>query len=331
MANDPSDGPLPGAPLVSIGLPVYNGARYLAEALQSILGQTFEDMELIISDNASTDATQDICEAFATRDPRVRYCRNARNLGAGPNYDRCFRLARGKYFKWAAHDDALAPDYLEKTVAALQASPDAVGCAVGIIEIDATGREMRRYRNALPGIGSRSAARRLGAVIRPGHHCEDFFSLFRRDALAKSGLHGNFIGSDRVLLAELALLGPWVQLSDPIFLHREHELRYTRALLPKDRRAALRWQDTQGGPTRFAGFYLVVYCHFCRLVHKHVRGLSARLGCYGELLRWWFADHHFRAVAGDVLGWMSPFLLERARRIKHASFGVSQDRTRRLS
>ncbi len=101
-ASAPSDGPretmAPGAPRVSIGLPVFNGERYLARAIDSVLGQDFRDFELIICDNASTDRTAEICAAYARRDARVRYVRNPRNLGAGPNYDRCFHLARGTYF-----------------------------------------------------------------------------------------------------------------------------------------------------------------------------------------------------------------------------------------
>ncbi len=89
-----------GAPRVSIGLPVFNGERYLARAIDSILAQDFRDLELVVCDNASTDRTAEICAAYARRDPRVRYHRNPRNLGAGPNYDRCFHLARGEYFKW---------------------------------------------------------------------------------------------------------------------------------------------------------------------------------------------------------------------------------------
>src|SRR5262245_31410059 len=113
-------------PRVSIGVPVYNGERYLRECIDSILGQTFRDFELILSDNASTDATRTICEAYATRDPRVRYYRNEQNLGACRNFNRCVELARGDYFLWAAHDDAIAPEYLARCVEALDRDPSVV-------------------------------------------------------------------------------------------------------------------------------------------------------------------------------------------------------------
>src|SRR3954470_15735733 len=88
-------------PLVSIGLPVYNGARYIAEALESLLAQTYTAFELIISDNGSTDATRSICEEFAARDGRVRYVRHETNRGLAWNWNHVFELSRRPYFKWS--------------------------------------------------------------------------------------------------------------------------------------------------------------------------------------------------------------------------------------
>lgn len=314
-------------PRVSIGMPVYNGARYLRAAVDSVLGQTYADLELIISDNASTDGTQAICEEYARRDPRVRYSRNAKNLGAGPNYDRCFYLSRGHYFRWAAHDDAMAPTYLEKAVAALDADPEAVACQVGITEIDEDGRELRSYVNALKGIDSQSQARRLGAAIHPRHQVEDFFSLYRRDAVAKSGLHDTFLGSDRVFLAEMALIGRWVIVPEPLFLHREHRDRFTRAvLLSSDQKAAIAWQDAAATArsTRRVPYHLSIYARFWGLVAKHAADPRENLTCKVELLRWWFTDNHFIASVANALGAISPNLLARARALKHELIGVSE-------
>ena len=92
-------------PRVSIGLPVYNGQEFLEETLHSILNQTFNDFELIICDNASTDRTAEICRSFAKRDRRIRYYRNEINLGAAKNFNGVFFLARGEYLKWSDNDD----------------------------------------------------------------------------------------------------------------------------------------------------------------------------------------------------------------------------------
>src|SRR5215207_1517689 len=103
-------------PRVSVGLPVYNGENYLAEAIDSVLAQTYQNFELIISDNASTDSTEEICRDYAARDRRIRYFREPQNRGAAWNFNHTFELARGEYFKWVAHDDVIGPQYLARTV-----------------------------------------------------------------------------------------------------------------------------------------------------------------------------------------------------------------------
>src|SRR5262245_39989679 len=110
-------------PRVSIGLPVFNGEKYLARALNSLLSQDFEDFELIVSDNASTDLTEDICREFSAKDQRVRYYRNETNIGATKNYNRVFDLARGEFFKWASHDDECHPSLVRRCMEQFQQAP----------------------------------------------------------------------------------------------------------------------------------------------------------------------------------------------------------------
>jgi glycosyltransferase involved in cell wall biosynthesis len=142
--------------LVSIGLPVYNGERYLAQALDSLLSQSHENLEILIADNASTDASEAICRDFAARDPRIAYHRHPRNLGAAANYNFVFRRARGAYFRWAAHDDICMPRLVERCVAALEAAgPSAVLAYPRTRLIDAEGRVLRDYDDR-----SRAAGRR---------------------------------------------------------------------------------------------------------------------------------------------------------------------------
>jgi glycosyltransferase involved in cell wall biosynthesis len=115
-------------PRVSIGLPVYNGERFLKDALDSILSQTYRDFELIISDNASSDHTEEICRRYAARDERVRYYRYDNNVGAARNFNRVFQLSRGEYFKWAAHDDICSPGFLQRCVKILDSDTAVVVC-----------------------------------------------------------------------------------------------------------------------------------------------------------------------------------------------------------
>jgi glycosyltransferase involved in cell wall biosynthesis len=319
-------------PRISIGLPVFNGENYLAKTLAAILAQTYTDFELIICDNASSDATQSICEAIARQDARVRYCRNEVNLGAGPNFDRCFHLARGEYFKWAAHDDLMAPTYLEKTAAALDANPDAILCTTGIHEIGPDDQIIRTYQNHLPGINSTRAHERLAGMTLYRHQCEDIFGLLRRRKLEGSQLHGLYLGSDRVFLAEIALRGRCIAVNEPLFLHREHKDRYTRAILLGDRKSVTAWQNTSGAVAakkkrrQPALYHWLVYSHLWGIVNKNVAAREERLACYRVLVRWWFTDYHFFDFVKDLLLAISPQLLARARGIKRALFGVSDER-----
>src|SRR5659263_26369 len=134
------------SPIVSIGMPVYNGEKTIREALDTLLAQDFKDFELIISDNASTDDTSNICKMYAARDRRVRYERNLINIGPTANFNRLIHLARGKYFMWAADDDLWEPSYVSCMVEALENNPDAVlsFCRYEIIYADKqpiTGRD----------------------------------------------------------------------------------------------------------------------------------------------------------------------------------------------
>src|ERR1700726_3052082 len=148
-------------PLVSIGIPVFNAQRYLREALDSLIAQDYENIELVISENASTDGTAAICREYAARDPRVRYERAEMNQGAVWNFNRVYSLARGTYFMWAAFDDLRAPSYVRRCVERLEAQPSAVLCCTDVRLIDEAGRRIQpdpRMRLAHP-VGGSPAAR----------------------------------------------------------------------------------------------------------------------------------------------------------------------------
>jgi glycosyltransferase involved in cell wall biosynthesis len=115
------------ASLVSIGLPVFNGESFLGRALDSLLAQTFANFELIISDNASTDKTEEICKEYTARDSRIRYIRQASNLGGLENFNFVLREAHSKYFMWAAVDDQWDPAFIQSLLTALENEPTAVG------------------------------------------------------------------------------------------------------------------------------------------------------------------------------------------------------------
>jgi glycosyltransferase involved in cell wall biosynthesis len=208
------------APPISIGLPVYNGAEHLAEALTSLLAQEYGDFELIISDNASTDATEEICRAFAGRDRRIHYHRQATNGGAAANYNRVFELSLGRYFKWATHDDVCAPAYLRRCMETVRADPGRIVLCYGkTILIDGAGAVIRPYEDHLDIRDARPAAR-LRHLLRNLVLCNAIAGLIRADALRQTGLIGTYGGADVVLLAELVLQGEFWEIPEPLFYRR---------------------------------------------------------------------------------------------------------------
>ena len=114
------------SPPVSLGLPVYNGQRFVAQMLDSVCSQTFGDFELVISDNASTDATEEICRDFARKDSRITYTRSAENRGAAWNHNNVIHLSGGEFFKWIADDDICAPTFLQRSIETFRSEPPVV-------------------------------------------------------------------------------------------------------------------------------------------------------------------------------------------------------------
>jgi glycosyltransferase involved in cell wall biosynthesis len=209
------------APLVSIGLPVLNGARYLGEALDSLLTQTFEDFELVISDNASTDATEEICRSYAARDARVRYRRSACNLGAGKNFRVVFELARGVYFKWATYDDRCAPTFLARCLAALRSDPRGVLAYPKTTIIDATGAVGEPYEDRLH-LQSPRASERYRALFERLGLSNAIYGVMPARVLARTPLLGGYPGADVALLADLALRGRFCEVDERLFFRRFH-------------------------------------------------------------------------------------------------------------
>ena len=217
-------------PNVSIGLPVWNGERYLSEAIEAILAQTYADFELLIADNGSTDNSHEIAMGYAARDARVRVHRHERNLGAAANFNHVFHNTTGHYFRWAAYDDLIATEYLAQCVTALDADRSgAVLAYPKTMRIDETGQPIGVYDRAIRR-GEASPASRLAAMIGPGdeaasmiHMCFPVFGLIRRDVLKHTSLIANMPRSDKLLLIELALRGPFIEIPQPLFLRREHD------------------------------------------------------------------------------------------------------------
>ena len=209
-------------PKVSIGLPVYNGENYIEEAIQSVLKQTYTNFELVISDNASTDNTAVICQNYAAQDSRVRYCPVTENLGAAWNFNRVFELAHGEYFKWLAHDDLIAPTYLEKCTAILDNDPGVVLSHSQVALINENGDVIQDYEIHL-NCNIEPAHRRLKTVMLDFHLCFEVFGLIRTDAIRKTKqVMGNYGHGDGILLERLALMGRFYEVPEVLLYGRKH-------------------------------------------------------------------------------------------------------------
>ncbi|AXI55432.1 hypothetical protein SuNHUV7_27560 (plasmid) [Pseudoseohaeicola sp. NH-UV-7] len=287
-------------PIVSLGLPVFNGENYLAQTLDSILAQSFKDFELIISDNASTDATQSICENYARKDDRIRYIRQSKNLGAAANYDFTFHEATGELFKWCAHDDILGHDFLRYCVAHLNEHPENVGALPqDVRKIDPTGKTLSHVTIDFFSSDDVSDAKRFALFVPRSRqiHCAPFFALFRRKALACTNLHGNYLSSDRVLIAEMLLHGGIALLKSSDFSFRVHDQQYSQRM-SAGQDFCIDWIDPKKSGRRVMKHCRYVV-EFARSVNRAGLPLRDRMVCYGGVARLFWSTR--RPIAKELL------------------------------
>jgi glycosyltransferase involved in cell wall biosynthesis len=224
-------------PVVSIGVPVYNTDRYIACAIESLLAQTFRDFELVISDNASTDRTQEICEAFAARDPRIRYIRHRENIGMPRNWNAVVHAATGEFFKWASASDYCAPTMLELCVNAMRADRDIVLCYGKTQFVDEDGEKIGVYKGDL-GFEENTPSERFSRVCELLSLNNLQCGVARLDALRKTRLDRLYPSGDMALMSELALYGRFKMLPDILLYRRQSRATLTSMLTPLERQLA---------------------------------------------------------------------------------------------
>jgi glycosyltransferase involved in cell wall biosynthesis len=213
-------------PRLSIGLPIYNGENFLAESLEALLGQSYENFELIISDNASSDATSDICREYERQDSRIRYFRQPQNVGLSPNHNFVFEQARGDLFKWASHDDLYARDLLSRCVDALDRDPQIVLAHSWTAFIDDAGTMTRAIEYPLD-TASLSAPERFRSMLFD-FGGDDDGGVIRSEVLRRVAAKNSYHHSDRTIIAEIGLHGPFYQVPDWLYFRRDHADRAER-------------------------------------------------------------------------------------------------------
>lgn len=204
-------------PVVSIGMPVYNSAKNIRSALDSLLSQTFNDFIIVVSDNASTDETGDIVQEYALHDSRIIYIRQSKNIGAVANFKFVFDATNTKYFMWAADDDIRSKEFLERNFNFLEGNANYLGST---LRTRFQGGKFDPVRMGDATLDHDDFATRIINFFGTWHANGRFYSLFRREALVRwMEKDGNFLGSDWTLITYLASKGKlkridtgWVEL-----------------------------------------------------------------------------------------------------------------------
>jgi glycosyltransferase involved in cell wall biosynthesis len=272
-------------PRLSIGLPVFNGEKYLAESIEALLGQSYEDFELIISDNASTDGTAGICRRYARQDSRIRYVRQPSNIGLCPNHNFVVEQARGELFKWASHDDLYGRDLLKRCVDALDEYPHVVLTHSWTALIDSSGTVAKALEYRLATASLRAPERFRSMLFDIGG--DDDLGVMRTDVLRRTALKDSYHHSDRTLIAELALHGPFYHVPDWLYFRREHPGRAERAW-PTVRSWCANMDPRRANPIRHPTVRLLTeyVWGYITAIHRAPLSSADRNECYRYLAQW---------------------------------------------
>ena len=268
---------------LTIGLPVYNGENFLVESLESLLGQTYEDFELLISDNASTDGTADICQRYAKQDARIRYIRQRSNIGLVRNEQFVMQQATGELFKLAAHDDLYARDLLKKCVEALDSHPEVVVAHSWEARIDARGSIVKAMKY-LVAADRPSAPERLHSMLFDGW--DDYtYGVMRTGVLLRTHLCGSHHMADRTINVELSLFGPFYLVPEWLYFRREHA-EMVAPLSVRERCAALDPRRANRFRHPVARLYAEYFWSYVTAIHGAPLTASERRECYRVFANW---------------------------------------------
>jgi glycosyltransferase involved in cell wall biosynthesis len=282
-------------PLVSLGLPVYNGETFVERAIDALCAQDYEHLEIIVSDNGSTDNTPKICRAAAERDKRVVFLESQLNRGASWNFGRVFHAAHGEYFKWAACDDLIRPEFVSTCVAELEADRSAVLCYPRTSLIDEDDIPVADFNDDLA-LDDGSAVRRLSRLCRHVGEYHPVFGIIRADALRDTILLGPFVYADIVTVAELALRGRFLEHPDRLFLRRYHP--GTSVIANPDAHSRARWfapEKRWRNPMPVSR----LTAELTRAVHRSPLSLGDKLRADAVVVRDW-AMPRWRDIGGEV-------------------------------
>lgn len=289
-------------PLVSIGMMVYNAELFVRRSLESLLAQDYENFELIISDNASTDRSGDICQEYLAKDKRVRYQRNPINLGAVENGNRLIDLATGKYFMWAADHDLWDPSFISSCISVLEAKPEVVLVYTEAMLIDVNDEPQGIIPEYIDTQGL-SALQRYEQLIWNLKYCFMVYGVIRRDVLVQVNRVKKVMGGDILLLSELGLRGPFAQILKPLYFRRENRPLEDPATERTSRRLYLLDPANASRKVRYSfaelmrelrDHHLLLVLKSSLTVSEKKRAFSATISCFHSRfgVRWFHSLPH---------------------------------------
>jgi glycosyltransferase involved in cell wall biosynthesis len=261
-----------------------------------LLGQSYEDFELIISDNASTDGTADICRHYCKQDSRIIYIRQPRNIGRVPNHNFVIDRSRGELFKWAACDDLYARHLLERCVEALDEDPHVVLAHSQSAMIDNSGAVMKLVEYPVASDSLR-APERFRSMLFDGWG-DDSYGVIRTEVLRRTPLHGSYHFADRTFSTEIALHGPFYQVPDRLFFRRDAPQR-TSPFTVRTRCAYMDPRRANRLRHPVARLYAEYGWAYVAMIRRAPLSQADRQECYRYLIRW--AASRALPVAGRVL------------------------------
>jgi len=207
------------APTVSIGMPIHNGGIWLADSIESILNQTYSDLELVITDNASTDNSEEICRSYAAQDSRVRYIRHNTNIGGPNNYNSAFHHTSSPYFKWASCNDICQKEMIERCIEVLLARKDVVLSYPKTRLLLEETNTTEDYEDNLD-LQDESACSRFKKLLQKIRLNNAMNGIFRSEVLKNTPLMKLHVAEDINLMAELTLYGKFVEIPEYLFYRR---------------------------------------------------------------------------------------------------------------
>ena len=273
-------------PRLTLGLPVYNGERYLAASLDALLAQTFTDFQLIISDNGSTDRTGEIARHYEAADSRVRYVHHPENRGSTFNHNYVVEQARGEFFKWVSDDDLYAPDLLQRCIDALDSRPEIVLAHAWTAFIDDAGTITDPIEYALTTDVPDPVERFRSVLYTDGG--DDIYGVIRTSVLRQIAPFGSYHWADRTFVGELALHGRFHNVPDYLYFRRDHPMRTSRVGRNNIRRRCARLDPARGNRwrhpvVRLVGEYLLA---FLAAISRAPISPRDRWRCRKELAVW---------------------------------------------